>query len=60
MLKIKKTPVKEFDCCVLCGKKTEYTRDVLIDKRIGYIEGAGQLCRKCFMDTYPKGKDCHG
>jgi len=40
------------DCCTLCGRKTEYTRETPIDRRFGYIEGAGQLCRDCYMDTY--------
>ena len=60
MLKIKKAPAVEYDCCVLCGKKTEYKKIVPIDQRIGYIEGGGQFCRECYRDTYPKGKDCHG
>ena len=37
----------EFDHCVLCGVETPYKRSTHIDMRIGYIEGAGQLCSKC-------------
>ena len=33
----------EVECCVLCGKETEYRRQTPIQARIGYIEGAGQL-----------------
>ena len=40
------------DCCILCGRKTGYTRETPVDKRIGYVEGAGQLYRDCYMDTY--------
>lgn len=47
---IRKTDMIEY--CVICGKETEYTRETPIDKRIGYVDGAGQLCRKCYMDTY--------
>jgi hypothetical protein len=43
----------EKDRCVICGKETEYTRDTHIDQRVGYVEGAGQLCGKCYVSTYP-------
>lgn len=38
----------EYDTCVLCGVETPYKRNTHIDLRIGYIEGAGQLCSKCY------------
>jgi hypothetical protein len=38
----------EFDHCVLCGVETAYKRSTHIDMRLGYIEGAGQLCSKCY------------
>ena len=38
----------EYDSCVLCGVETSYKRSTHIDMRIGYIEGAGQLCIKCW------------
>ena len=41
-----------YDCCVLCGKPTRYTKDIPIDEREGYIEGSGQLCPSCYMDIY--------
>ena len=37
----------EKDKCVKCGEKTMYEKNVHIDRRIGYIEGAGQLCVSC-------------
>ena len=38
----------EIELCVLCGAETAYTRGTHIDFRSGYIEGAGQLCEKCW------------
>ena len=40
------------DRCVVCGAATEYARSVPIDKRFGYIQGSGQLCRRCYMELY--------
>jgi hypothetical protein len=37
-----------YDHCVLCGVETVYKRSTHIDLRVGYIEGAGQLCSKCY------------
>jgi len=36
------------DKCVLCGVETTYDFNTHIDMRHGYIEGAGQLCSKCY------------
>lgn len=49
MAEIKVDPAQERDCCVLCGKESEYLKTVPVEKRIGYIGGAGQLCRDCFQ-----------
>jgi hypothetical protein len=38
----------EFDHCVLCGVETPYKRSTHVDMRLGYIEGAGQLCSACW------------
>jgi hypothetical protein len=38
----------EYDHCVLCGVETIYKRNTHIDLRLGYIEGAGQLCSACW------------
>lgn len=35
------------DLCIICGKETPYDFETHIDYRIGYIEGAGQLCTSC-------------
>ena len=40
--------VDEYDTCMLCGVETSYKRSTHIDMRVGYIEGAGQLCTKCW------------
>lgn len=36
------------DKCVLCGVETPYDYETHVDMRIGYIEGAGQLCKACY------------
>ena len=36
------------DTCILCGVETPYDYETHIDMRIGYIEGAGQLCKSCY------------
>ena len=42
------------DNCVTCGKKTLYHIEDHIDTRMGYIEGAGQLCLDCYDEIYVK------
>lgn len=39
------------DNCVICGVETPYDRSTHVNMRVGYIEGAGQLCTSCFNDT---------
>ena len=36
------------DICILCGVETAYDVSTHIDMRVGYIEGAGQLCSSCY------------
>ena len=43
-----KANADEYDHCILCGVETAYKRSTHIDMRHGYIEGAGQLCPKCY------------
>ncbi|MFQ8760975.1 MAG: hypothetical protein ACLSAF_17605 [Intestinimonas sp.] len=38
--------------CVLCGGETPYLRTVPIDRREGYLEGAGQLCAACCREIF--------
>jgi len=33
-----------YDKCVICDKKSPYTRSTHIDFRVGYVEGSGQGC----------------
>ena len=40
------------DKCVTCNKESLYDKEEHIDFRIGYIEGAGQLCLDCFGKIY--------
>lgn len=40
------------DKCVLCWCDTEYEKDTPIELRKRYVEGAGQLCKKCYNETY--------
>lgn len=37
------------DTCILCGVETAYDETTHIDMRVGYIEGAGQLCNQCYQ-----------
>ena len=36
------------DKCILCGQDSSYDFETHVDMRVGYIEGAGQLCIKCW------------
>jgi hypothetical protein len=36
------------DHCIICGVETSYDSETHIDIRLGYIEGAGQLCSNCW------------
>jgi hypothetical protein len=38
------------DHCIMCGVETPYDYETHIDLRIGYIEGAGQLCSRCYSE----------
>ena len=44
----------EVDKCITCGADTPYTINTHIDMRLYYIEGAGQLCKKCFEEIHKK------
>jgi hypothetical protein len=41
------------EICIICKKETNVDMGTHIDLRVGYIEGAGQLCISCFN----KGKE---
>ncbi len=38
-----------YEDCILCGEKTTTLKTTHVDFRTGYIEGAGQLCRECYL-----------
>ncbi len=40
------------EVCVTCGEQTPYKQNTHIDLREHYVEGAGQLCKRCWDDTY--------
>ena len=48
--------LKDPDECVMCGADTLYSKTDHIDNRLGYVEGAGQLCLDCYDDIYIKNK----
>ena len=41
--------------CVKCGEETKYNKSDHVDKRVGYIDGAGQLCNNCFIQGFQCG-----
>lgn len=47
-----RTESKINDLCVICSESTEYHKDQNINERNYYIEGAGQLCEKCYKKLY--------
>jgi len=40
------------DKCVVCNEETKYDYGEHIDNRLYYVEGAGQLCEKCYIGIY--------
>ena len=42
----------EKDKCVNCKRETLYSKETHIDFRLGYVEGAGQLCLDCYGKIY--------
>jgi len=51
----KNNPIEK---CIICGVDTQYRFRTPIDFRYNYVEGAGQLCSKCYhFDTISVTKD---
>ena len=46
-----------YENCILCGVTTTTLKSTHIDFRTGYIEGAGQLCRECYMKGSSDGRE---
>lgn len=40
-----------YEICIICGKTTETLKTTHIDFRYGYVEGAGQCCRQCYIES---------
>ena len=43
---------QEKDKCITCNEESLYDKDINIKFRLGYIEGAGQLCLECYDKIY--------
>ena len=50
--KLKEKVKNDYESCVLCNEQLTILKSVPIDKRIGYIEGVGQLCTSCLVKLY--------
>ena len=44
--------VKMKDKCINCKCETLYDKETHVDFRLGYVEGAGQLCLDCYGIIY--------
>lgn len=44
--------MSNLDKCIRCNCDTAFTQDTHINDRVCYIEGAGQLCTKCWSSIY--------
>ena len=40
--------------CVLCGAEAPYRLSTPISQREFYVEGSGQICKKCYYEIYIK------
>ena len=49
---MKHKDLNKVDKCIMCDKKTPYTKDTPVDFRCFYVDCAGQLCGKCWEDIY--------
>lgn len=38
-----------YETCIMCGRETTTLKTTHIDFRYGYVEGAGQMCRECYL-----------
>ena len=51
---------EEYETCVVCHKLTKVKKNTDIDIRSHYVEGVGQLCKRCFKELYQKDKKSKG
>ena len=47
----------EMEKCSLCDKETDVPKNMPIDLRKNYVEGAGQLCDGCYNKIYDERED---
>lgn len=41
------------DKCVSCGVETDFESTTDVNYRFYYVEGGGQLCKKCYNRVFP-------
>ena len=43
---------QEKEKCVICNEETPFNKNDHVDSRCYYVEGAGQLCKKCWNEIW--------
>lgn len=56
MKKMKTPTTDNKEYCIVCDEDTTYFKSDHVDERNYYVEGAGQLCEKCYYKIYYKEK----
>jgi nitrate/TMAO reductase-like tetraheme cytochrome c subunit len=41
-----------YETCVSCSEMVHVRKDIPIDQRFNYVEGAGQMCHDCYEYVY--------
>ena len=41
--------LEKYEKCVICKKRTDVLKTTPIEERDYYVEGVGQLCKKCYL-----------
>ena len=39
-----------YEKCIMCNAETTILKTTHVDFRYGYVDGAGQLCRECYLN----------
>lgn len=52
----KEVTMTQTETCIMCGTDTGVNINESVDFRLYYVEGAGQLCVKCFAEVYSNDK----
>lgn len=53
MMKFREKQPK-YERCVLCNQQTDVLVGMPVKDREHYIAAAGQICQKCYLETYIK------